>query len=685
MSQNNVRPLSFRLGLLLMVSTALAACGHQSETGLKLSASGVVLDNFDNSVRPQDDFYAFVNGRWLAQTEIPADKSSYGSFVVLREEAEEAVHGLIQAAAASDAEPGSAEQLVGSLYNSFMDVKRINGQGLELLEPTLDRIDELSGPEDLLDYFAWSGSVGVKSPLTLDVSEDYMDTTRYRVYLSQSGLGLPNSEYYQDDSAKGQEVITAYRAYTAALFRRLGLDEKEATAASASTYALEKTLAGAHRPPESNREYTRWYNLYGPGHTELPGGLPLGVYLAHYSIAADTVVSLAQPEYFQGLHQIIRDTPLETWKHYLKLRLLSTSASYLDEALQDLSFDFYSRQLFGVPEQRPRWKRGVSAVNGSVGDAVGQMYVEQYFPARAKARMDEMVVNLLEAYRQSIEELDWMGEETRVRALEKLSQFTPNIGFPTHWRRYEGLTFGPDLLDNMWAARRWEKAREVSRLNELVDASEWFMTPQTVNAYYYSLQNSITFPAAILQPPFFDLQADDAVNYGAIGAVIGHEIGHGFDDNGSQFDGRGRLENWWTDTDREAFSALTQVLVEQYDAYEVLPGVNVNGILTQGENIGDLAGVSIAYQAYLRSLHGQSAPVIDGFTGEQRFFIGFAQAFLSKARDERKRQLVKIDTHSPPQFRVNGTLSNLPQFQQAFDVKAGDRMYRPVTQQVKIW
>jgi predicted metalloendopeptidase len=369
----------------------------------------------------------------------------------------------------------------------------------------------------------------------------------------------------------------------------------------------------------------------------------------------------------------------------MKLRVASSSAAYLDQHMQDLSFNFYSKTLYGVPEMPPRWKRGVSFINAVAGDAVGQIYVREHFPPEAKARMDELVKNLTLAYRESIESLDWMGEETRANALVKLEKFTANIGYPDKWKNYSDMEVGAELLANVRAANRWEMGQDVAKLHKPVDKKEWFMNPQTVNAYYYTLQNAITFPAAILQPPFFDMAADDAVNYGAIGAVIGHEIGHGFDDNGSQFDGDGRLHNWWTTADHAAFKQRAAMLVEQYDKFEVLPGVVVNGTLTQGENIGDLAGVSIAYKAYLKSLGDKPAPVLDGYTGEQRFFIGFAQAFQHKAREAQARQQVKTDTHSPALFRVNGTLSNVDGFYNAFDVRPGDALYRAPQARVTIW
>ncbi len=680
----NLKPSLLALGC--SVAFLMAACANAPQGELQSPlASGVLLENLDTSVRPQDDFFDYVNGTWIATTEIPADKSAYGGFTRLAEESVADVRSIIEQAAASQPAAGSPEAKIGLLYNSFMDEERVNAAGLDPLAPELAQIARVDSLEDLLAYFGRANYAGLNTPLGLEVGEDFKDTTRYLAYLGQGGLGLPNSDYYSDESEKGQSIIAAYQAYVTAVFQRLGYSAAQAEAATGRVYALEAALASHHRPPQENREYTRWYNLYGSGQQDWPAGVPWDAYLGEFGLNQDMVLSLSQPEFAEGLASVLADFPLPVWREYLQLRAASSTAPYLDEGMQELNFDFYSRTLQGTPEQRPRWKRGVTLVNDALGEAVGQIYVREHFPPEAKARMDALVANLLAAYHDSISQLDWMSPETRERALEKLGQFTPNIGYPEKWKDYSGLVLGDDLVANVRAANRWAMQEEIAKLSKPVDPHEWFMTPQTVNAYYYSLQNSITFPAAILQPPFFDMNADDAVNYGAIGSVIGHEIGHGFDDNGSQFDGAGRLNNWWTDADRDAFQQRTAVLIEQFDEYEVLPGVFVNGTLTQGENIGDLAGVSIAYQAYLKSLEGKAAPVLDGYTGEQRFFIGFAQAFLNKAREERTLQLVKIDVHSPDVVRVNGALSNVPAFYEAFDVKPGDKLYRSPEARVKIW
>lgn len=672
----------FTLGALAVA--LLAACSNGGGTAPALD-SGVYLANRDVSIRPQDDFFHYVNGGWLASNSIPEDKSQDGSFTRLSEAAEADVREIIEQSATRDDPADSDRGRISQLFKSFMDEDRINAEGIGPLQSELTRIDSIASKNALLAFFAYASFAGIKSPLELTVHPDFKEPERYRVALFQSGLGLPNSDFYLDDSDKGRAIIAAYQAYVRQMYLKLGYSSDNAETAAAATWTLESALASHHRPPKSNRDYTLWHNLFGPGHEALPVGVNWDDYLSLFGLARETVISVAQPEYVSGFAKVFGDTSLDMWKDYLKLRLISSSARYLDQDVQDLSFDFYSRTLLGTPQQRPRWRRGVDFVNGAVGESVGQIYVQEHFPDAAKSRMDELVTNLVLAYRDSIESLDWMGESTRANALEKLEKFTANIGYPAQWKDYSSMQLGDDLLANAREAHRWELERELARVEKPVDKTEWSMNPQTVNAYYSALQNSINFPAAILQAPFFDPLADDAVNYGAIGSVIGHEIGHGFDDRGARFDGDGRLHNWWSDSDRSAFKGRTAQLIEQYNTFEILPGVTVNGEFTQGENIGDLAGVAIAYKAYIKSLDGKPAPVLNGYTGEQRFFIGFAQAFLGQAREARIRQMIKTDTHSPEIFRVNGTLSNIDGFYEAFDVQPGDALYREPADRVTIW
>ena len=678
-----------RAVLFLLVACAghfLAACADTTvgDNGARLS-SGIYLDNLDTNVRPQDDFFQFVNGGWLASNNIPDDKSSDGSFERLSEAADADVLSIIEEAAAQGGASGSPEQRIAILYRSFMAEERINALGIQALDEDLSIIDAIDSERRLLEFFALAEYSGVTSPLEIYVMPDFLEPERYRLYLFQSGLGLPNSDYYTDDSEQGRAIVAAYHSYMRDVYMALGYSRDAADKATSSSWALELGLAAHHRPPEKDRNYPLWHNLYGPGHKNLPSGVNWDDYFSSFELSPETVISVAQPEYIEGLALVLKSTPLSAWRDYLKLRLVSSFAPYLSQELQDSAFDFYSTTLEGTPQMKPRWRRGVSFVNYAIGDSVGQIYVREHFSPSAKAQMDQLVANLIVAYRESIESPDWMGEQTRANALIKLDKFTANIGYPDKWKDYSTMRLGEALLPNVREANRWEVADQLARLPKPVDRHEWNMNVQTVNAYYSSVQNSINFPAAILQPPFFDPQVDEAINYGAIGSIIGHEIGHGFDDSGAQFDGDGRLYNWWTESDQAAFKARTARLIEQYNGFEILPGVTVNGTLTQGENIGDLAGVSIAYKAYIYSLGGKPAPVLDGYTGAQRFFIGFAQAFLGQSREERARQMIKIDEHSPEKFRVNGTLPNIDGFYEAFKVQPGDLMYRGVDQRVTIW
>ncbi|MEH6569288.1 MAG: M13 family metallopeptidase [Halioglobus sp.] len=665
----------------------ISSCSGTTGTGGPMNAqrSGVDLVNMDTAVRPGDDFFHFVNGGWLAKNEIPADKSRDGSFERLREEADADVRQIIERAASGDTTHDTPQQRIGLLYNSFMNEERVDDRGVSPLQSELNSIDNIKTTEELFAFFAYADFAGVKYPMGLAVSPDYKEPNRYRVFLFQSGLGLPNSDFYIDESEKGRAIIAAYLDYAHNMYLALGYDADEAASAVRTSWALENRLAGLHRPPQSNRNYPLWHNLYGPGHDSLPAQVQWQDYFSHFGLPEDTVISVAQPEYLAGFAEVLGDTEMTVWRDYLKLRLISSSAHYLSLDLQELSFDFYSRTLRGTPQMRPRWKRAVAFVNSTVGESVGEIYVQEHFPPESKARMDALVNNLVNAYRDSIQSLDWMSEPTRQNALAKLRLFTANIAYPDKWKDYSSMQLGDDLLANVRAANRWSLDTDLAKLNSAVDRREWSMNPQTVNAYYSPTQNSINFPAAILQPPFFDPQADDAINYGAIGSVIGHEIGHGFDDSGAKFDGDGRLHNWWTESDTAAFKSRTEALIRQYDDFEILPGVAVNGTFTQGENIGDLSGVSIAYKAYLASLKGKPAPVLDGYTGEQRFFVGFAQAFRAHSRDERARQMIKTDVHSPEIFRVNGTLSNIDGFYDAFDIQPGDLLYRPPGARVEIW
>ncbi|WGL18157.1 M13 family metallopeptidase [Microbulbifer bruguierae] len=646
-------------------------------------SSGIDLSAMDTNVRPQDDFFSYVNGTWMKNTEIPADKSSWGAFYMLRDKATEEVKTLIMEAG-EHADNAGAKQ-IGDLYNSFMNEEVIEKKGFTAIAGELAKVDAINSAKDLTDFFAYADTVGYSTPFGAGIWQDLKDVENYIAVLWQGGLGLPDRDYYFDETEKGQKLQQAYRDYLVKVQQLAGLDNAEANADA--IYALEKSLAAHHRTRVDNRDPEKYYNKKSVA--ELKALLPAVdwdsyLQMAHLEKAENFMV--AQPEYLQAVSQIVTNTDLETWKRYLKIKVISSAAPYLHSEIAQANFDFYSTTIRGVEQMQPRWKRAVEFVNGSVGELVGQRYVEKYFPPEAKARMVELVNNLKAAYGESIESLTWMSEETKQQALEKLANFTTKIGYPDQWRDYSALEVSADnLVGNAIAATLFETLNERNKLGKPLDRSEWGMSPQTVNAYYNPPMNEIVFPAAILQPPFFNMQADDAVNYGGIGGVIGHEIGHGFDDKGSKFDGKGYLNNWWTDSDLSNFEGLTGKLVAQYNGFAPLEGEHVNGELTLGENIGDLSGLGIAYKAYKMSLNGKEAPVIDGFTGDQRVFLGWAQVWRAKMRDEALSERLKTDPHSPAEYRVQGVLPNIEAFYSAFDVKEGDGMYLPKEDRVVIW
>jgi endothelin-converting enzyme/putative endopeptidase len=671
------RVLTVALFVLVAVS-----CGQQAPP----LTSGIELANMDTSVRPQDDFFRYVNGTWLDTTEIPADRTYTGVSMDLRDKAREDVKSIIEdVASMTDLEPGSDEQKVADLYNSFMDAERLEELGMSPLASDLERIDAITDKEELSAYFAQARMYGIRSPLILYVSIDDKDSTRYAPHMWQAGLGLPDRDYYFRDDERSVELREAYVAHIEKMFELAGFDDPAGSAAM--LMGLETQLAEHHWTNVENRDSEKTYNLFAMD--EL-GSLGLGLkWSAFFEMAGfdgEKDIIINQPSFVEGFNRVFAETSLEDWKTYLRWNLLNSRAGYLDSKFEEQDFDFYGRTLRGQQEQRPRWKRGVDVVSGSLGEVVGKVYVSRYFPPEAKARMVELVSNLRAAYGEAIEELDWMGPETKAAALVKLEKFTPKIGYPDRWEDYSALEIvDGDLMGNITRANLFQFELDRSKLGGPIREWEWAMTPQTVNAYYHPPMNEVVFPAAILQPPFFNLAADDAVNYGAIGAVIGHEMGHGFDDQGSKYDAEGNLRNWWTDEDREKFTEKTQKLIDQFAAFQVFDDLNVNGELTQGENIGDLSGLTIAYRAYQISLDGKEAPILDGMTGDQRFFLGWGQVWKSKSTDEALRQQVLTDPHSPAEFRVNGPLANMPEFVAAFDVQEEDGMYLEPEERVKIW
>lgn len=671
----------------------LTACGQQADEHTKEQVaetprelrSGIDIAGMDTTVRPGDDFFAYVNGKWTEETEMPADRSRYGTFDILRDESQEKVKAIVEASANGDFAKGSDEQKVGDLYRSFMDMETRDARGIEPLQPELDRIAAISDYDDLAVYFAEVVRRNLDAPFGFGQVADFKNPKEYMIYFGQSGLGLPDREYYLKDDEKSQNLREQYVAHIEKMYDLAGFDN--AADAAQTIMALETRLAEQNMSKEDSRNWSVNYNKVSID--ELPGVMPnfnWDGYLAEAKLENVGSVVLFMTDYLRALDDIIVDTDLDTWKTYLTWTALNNTASRLTSALDQQNFEFYSRTLSGVEEQRAMWRRGVNVVNAGLGEVVGKVYVKQHFPPEAKERMLTLVGNLINAYEKSIKELDWMSEETKREALDKLSKFTPKIGYPDEWRDYSALSIeADDYYGNSERAALAEYQRVLDRQGGPVDRSEWAITPQTVNAYYMPPLNEIVFPAAILQPPFFDLEADDAVNYGAIGAVIGHEIGHGFDDSGSTFDGNGVMRNWWTDEDREEFEKRTGKLVEQYNGFKPFDDLSVNGEFTLGENIGDLGGISIGLLAYKMSLNGEEPPVIDGFTGVQRVFLGYAQVWRNIYRDESLRLMIGTDPHSPSMYRTNGAVRNVPEFYEAFDVREGDALYLPPEERVKIW
>ena len=663
----------------------LLLSGCDSKTPEKeTKRSGLERQGMDSSVRPQDDFFAYANGQWMRETEIPADKSSWGSFNILHEKSLDQLQVIIEEAANSATED-PAQQRIGNYYKAFLDTEAITELDLAPLATELVLIEIMETHADVASYFGRSNALGIDSPLNFWVDQDAKDSTQYIVYFTQSGLGLPDRDYYFDETERGQEILNKYRAYIDQLMTLANTKVSEQSVDN--IIAIETALAEQHWNRVDNRDNDLTYNKLSDA--DLQALLPdyhLSDFLDGLGIGKQNEVIVRQPTYVQALNKIFTHTSVKQWQDYLRFKVLNAYAAYLPEAYEQLSFDFYQRTLSGQPEQQPRWKRAVNSINANIGELLGQLYVAKHFPPEAKTRMVELVDQLIAAYRQSISQLEWMSPTTREKALEKLATFTPKIGYPDQWKDFSSLEIKADeLLGNIRRANQFNHQLQIDKLGKPVDRNEWFMPPQKVNAYYNPGMNEIVFPAAILQPPFFDLKADDAVNYGGIGAVIGHEIGHGFDDQGSKYTGSGNLENWWTDEDRHNFEQRTHNLITQYSAYEPLPDLPINGELTLGENIGDLGGLSIAFKAYELSLKGKPAPVIDEFTGQQRVFLGWAQAWRVKRRPELTERLIKTDPHSPPEFRVNGVVPNIDAFYSAFDVNEGDGMYLPPEQRVRIW
>jgi putative endopeptidase len=671
-----VKPVHLTLcALALQASLALA------QTPLD---TGIDRSGFDAGVRPQDDLFKAVNGQWLKDTPIPADKSEYGLFIQLRDRSDERVRGIVEDLAKQTQPPGSVEQKIGDYYRSYMDEAAIDRAGIRPLAPWLAQIDGVKNKTGLATLFGrWQGVA--PTPMSAWVQSDFKEPGINRALTWQGGLGLPDRDYYLLDDERFAKAREAYRSYLETLFRLSG--DAQAARSAETVFGLEKRLAQTQWARVENRDAVKIYNpMTVAALTQAAPGFDWAAFFRAAALPSIDRLSVSQPSYAVALAKAVNDTPIANWKLYLRARVLDDAAQVLPKPFRDAHFAFRGKALQGLQQQKPRWQNATRELNGALGEAVGQVYVARHFPPANKARMQQLVNDLLAAYGQSIDALAWMGPETKLQAKRKLAKYLTKIGYPDQWRDYSRLVVRDgDALGNAVRAGRFEYERVAAKAGKPVDRGEWEMTPQTVNAYYNPSLNEIVFPAAILEPPFFDMRADDAANFGAIGAIIGHEISHGFDDQGSQFDGDGKLSNWWSEADRQAFSALGEKLVAQYAEYEPIAGHKLNGKLTLGENIADLSGLQIAYKAYQLSLAGKPAAVIDGLTGDQRFFFGWAQAWRSKMRDERALQLLTVDPHSPPGFRANGAAVNHDGFHQTFGTQPGDAMYKPSEARIRIW
>ena len=681
-----------RMSLLLAASAAVlvAACSNESAPApvaaepvkAVLGEWGVDLANRDEAVKPGDDFFRYANGKWLATFTLPEDKARYGAFDELAVKSENDVKTIIDGFAANPPAPGSNVAKAADFYASWMDEATIESRGTEPLKPYLDEINGITDKASLLKVIA---KVGYASPFGVGIEADVADPTRYAVWAAQGGLGMPDRDYYLEKSEKYDGYRAAYKAYVTKIFELIG----DATpAASAETVIkFETEVAKGHWTQEALRVPDKAFKgMSVADFKKLAPNFDLEQFAKDAGIPTVTnVVAYGDTSVTAGA-KLVDSQPIAAWKEYLTFHMASDNAAYLPKAFDDASFEFYSKTLRGVPAKRDRWKRGVTLLDGNMGEALGEAYAAKFFPPESKAKMDELVANLNSALKGRIEKLEWMDDPTRAEALKKLANFEPRVGYPNKWRDYSAMQIDKTkLFENIFAARQFEWNRQVARLGGPVDREEWGMNAQTVNAYYNPLMNQITFPAGILQPPFFDPKADPAVNYGAIGGVIGHEIGHGFDDQGSAFDANGVQRDWWTADTKAKFLTKTAALNAQYDKYCPLPDACISGALTTGENIGDLGGLIMAYTAYKQSLGGKEAPVLDGLTGDQRFFMAWAQVWRAMSREDNTRNQLATDPHSPPEFRVNGVVPNIDEWYTAFNIQPTDKMYIPPEKRVHIW
>ena len=670
------------------VSDTAAKVEKTAEQAMKktpdLGTFGIDLTAMDATVKPGDNFFEYVNGTWLKNTPIPADKSRFGSFDSLRDRSDTNVKAIIEAAAAKKAAKGTEEQKIGDFYAAFMDQKAIEIGGLAVVA---DDIKALQSADSHADIAAFMGDPGmsVNSPVAGWVDVDAKDIGNYIFYVTQSGLGMPSKDYYLDDGEKFAGYRDAYVKMLTTMLREAELDNPKARAEA--IMAFETEMAKVHWAPVKRRDRSLTYNKMTTAEMiDFAPGFPWDAMLKASGLDGQKAFVVRETDAIQGSAEVFANTPVSVLRDYLTAHYLISNAAYLPERLDQASFEFYGKALRGTEAQRDRWKRAVSQIDGYMGEMVGKVYVDKHFPPESKAQMSELVENLRAVFKDGIDNLEWMGEETKVEAQYKLRKFNPKIGYPEDWTDYSTLSVDrDDLIGTVKSANAWQWNDMIGKLGGPIDRGEWGMNPQTVNAYYRASLNEIVFPAAILQAPFFDPNADPAVNYGGIGAVIGHEMGHGFDDQGRKTDGNGEQRDWWTESDASSYMERAMALASQYSEFEPLPGEFVNGELSLGENIGDLTGVTMAYAAYKRSLGGKEAPVIDGLTGDQRFFLAYGQIWKGKYRDDAMRSQIKNGPHSPVEYRANGIVRNFDAWYEAFDVKPGDTLYLPPEKRVKIW
>ncbi len=690
----------YGLMALTMVAFLVVSCGGPEQTVTEEEVvPGLVLENMDTTLSPTDDFFKFVNGNWLRTTEIPDDQGQWGSFNELRETNNEQVLAILESAAKSDAYgEGSDERKVADFYDSGMDSLRAEAAGTAPLQPYLDRIDAIANIDDLQAYLSEQQVSGGNAFFAFGILPDLRNSKVMATYLFQAGLGLPDRDYYTKTDTRSKEILEKYQQHVAKMLQFVNYDESTASAAAAKILEIETLMAEAALTNVERRNIPLLYNKYAIADlSELSSSFNWGEFLNDLGANDLDTIIVTQPKFMKAFNQVVTEYPVEDWKKYLHWHAVRQAAPFLNHEIVQTNFDFFGTELRGTKAMRPRWKRVLGQTNGALGEALGKLYVSEALPPEAKASAEDMVDNILAAFGDRIRGLEWMSDSTKEKALTKLSTFTVKIGYPDTWRDYSELVIEKPAVEqsgdaegsyfnNVVNANKFEFKRQLSKLGKPVDREEWQMNPQTVNAYYNPLFNEIVFPAAILQPPFYNYKADAAVNYGGIGAVIGHEISHGFDDQGSRFDAEGNMNNWWSEEDAEQFKSRTGKLFNQYADYSPLDSVFVNGELTLGENIGDLGGISVAYDGLKRHLAAEgNAELIDGFSQEQRFFISWATIWRIKYRDETLRTQINTDPHSPGMYRANGPISNMTSFYEAFGVKEGDGMYRPDSVRVHIW